>query len=206
MIGVFDYTSLFTFLGTLCGVGSIYFTLTGNLNFGIFLLLISGFFDSMDGFVARSKKNRTDFEKKYGVQLDSLSDVICFGVAPMILAVSICSSHIYLQILSSFYLLTAISRLAWFNVEEEMRSKKEAGRRKSYTGLCVTPSSIIFPSIYLLKDVFQSIFPYVYFAVLMIVAFLQISKIQVPHLQWKGQLACTIYGIMILILLIIFVL
>lgn len=204
MIGIFDFTSLFTFLGTLCGVFSIYFGFTKNIGYAFLCLLLSGFFDALDGTVGRLKKNRTDFERDYGVQLDSLSDVICFGVAPMFLAFHIAEKNIYLQALSILYLLTAISRLAWFNADENIRRKKETERRKYYTGLPVTPASIIFPSIYLLKNVFGSIFPYIYFAVLFLVAGLQISKIKVPHLQWKGNLICVVYGILLLILLIIF--
>jgi len=200
MIGVFDYTSLFTFLGTLCGMFSIYFSLTGKLNYGVFFLLIAGFFDSMDGFVARSKKNRTEWEKKYGAELDSLSDVICFGVAPTMIAFQIANGNYVLEGLSFLYLLTAISRLAWFNVDEMERRKKEKTSRKYYTGLPVTPSSIIFPTLYLFHNI--EYFSYLYIGVLLIVAILQISKIQVPHLKWKGQLICTIYGITILILLI----
>lgn len=204
MIGIFDFTSLFTFLGTMCGVFSIYYGFTGKIGYAFLCLLLSGFFDALDGTVGRLKKNRTDFERDYGVQLDSLSDVICFGVAPMFLAFHVADGNIYLQALSILYLLTAISRLAWFNADENIRRSKENGRRKYYTGLPVTPSSIIFPSVYLLKDILGSIFPYIYVIVLLLVAGLQLSKIKVPHLEWKGNLVCVMYGILILILLIIF--
>jgi len=206
MIGVFDYTTLFTFMGTMCGVFSIYFSLSGKIEIGVLLLLISGFFDALDGTVARTKKSRTEFEKNYGVELDSLSDVICFGLAPMFLGFKIASGNIALQILSVIYLFTALSRLAWFNVDEWERRKKEKDARKTYTGLPVTPSSIIFPTVYLLKDLLNEAFPSVYIGVLLVVAYLQLSKIQVPHLKWKGQLICVVYGIAILSLLIIFIL
>ncbi len=206
MIGIYDYTALFTFFGTICGILSIYFTLTGNIAYGVLLLLISGFFDSMDGFVARSKKKRSEFEKNYGVQLDSLSDVICFGVAPTMLAFQISSGNVLLQVLSFIYMFAAISRLAWFNVDEMMRRTKESGARQYYTGLPVTPASLIFPTIFMLREVFKNIFPYFYIGVLLVVSFFQLSKLQIPHLKWKGQLVCTIYGIIVLILLILTIL
>ena len=77
MIGILDYTTLFTFIGTICGMMSMFFSLTGNISYGVLMLIIAGLFDAMDGLVARSKKNRTEFESEYGVQLDSLSDAIC---------------------------------------------------------------------------------------------------------------------------------
>ncbi len=203
MIGVYDYTILFTFLGTLCGVGSIYFSLNGNAFLGVLFLLVAGFFDSMDGFVARTKKNRSEFEKDFGVQLDSLSDVICFGVAPMFLALQIAEENLFLQLLSILCLFTAISRLAWFNVDEMRRRKKESGQRTFYTGLPVTPTSIIYASVYLMRSFLGMVFPYVYFGVLLLVSYLQLSKIEVPHLKGRGQMICVIYGITILVLLII---
>lgn len=204
MIGIFDFTSLFTFLGTMCGLFSIYFSFQGNLGLAMILLVLASFVDSMDGFVARLKKNRTEFEKKYGVQLDSLSDVVCFGVAPLFLAFHVNDGNMILQGLSFLYFFAAISRFTWFNVEEEERRKKESGSRKYYTGLPVTPSSLILGTIFLLRDVLGNIFPYLYTAILLCVAFLQLSKLQVPHMQKKGQTICVIYGLLLLILLILY--
>lgn len=204
MIGIFDFTSLFTLLGTCSGLASIYFSFQGNLPLAMLLLLIASFMDSMDGFVARLKKNRTEFEKTYGVQLDSLSDVVCFGVAPFFLAFHINDGIVWLQGISILYFIAAISRLCWFNVEEEIRRQKETEQRKYYTGLPVTPSSLILGSIFLLKQLVESFFPYIYTAVLLVVAALQLSKLKIPHLKWKGQTICVIYGLLVLTLLILF--
>ena len=204
MIGIFDYTTLFTFLGTLCGVLSIYLSMTGQIVYSFLSLILAGLFDSLDGTVARTKKNRRDFDVRYGIQLDSLSDVICFGVAPLFTSIALTKGHIVLQIISLFYLLTAISRLAWFNVDEEIRRTKEKEVRKYYTGLPVTPSSIIFPTVYLLLSFFPHYLPYFYVLAMIIVAVLQISKIRVPHLKGKGEIVCVIYGILLVSALLYF--
>ncbi len=205
MIGIFDYTTLFTYIGTLCGMFSVYFAFTNQISISMIWLILAGFFDSLDGTVARSKKNRTEFHQKYGIQLDSLSDVICFGVAPTFLAFQLTFNNIWLKIPCFLYLLTSISRLAWFNVDEEMRRKKEKESRKFYTGLPVTPASIIFPSLYLLfRPLGETLFSYIYIVGLLIVAGLQISKLQIPHLKGKGEAICVLYGLLILILLIIY--
>jgi len=204
MIGIFDYTSLFTLLGTCCGLTSIYYSFHGNLPLAMLLLLIASFMDSMDGFVARSKKNRTEFEKKYGIQLDSLSDVICFGVAPLFLAFHINEGILPLQLISIVYFIAAISRLAWFNAEEEERRQKETTQRKYYTGLPVTPSSLILGTTFLFKKILGTYFPYIYTGVLLLTAGLQLSKIKIPHLKWKGQTICVIYGLTVLTILILF--
>ncbi len=43
-------------------------------------LMVSGLLDAFDGRIARTKKNRTEQEKRFGIQIDSLNDVVCFGV------------------------------------------------------------------------------------------------------------------------------
>ena len=78
MIGIFDYTTLFTFLGTLCGILSIIFLCPVLFYIVIMLdgLWTFRFFRWHD---CKDKKNRSDFAKRYGVQLDSLSDVFALG-------------------------------------------------------------------------------------------------------------------------------
>ncbi|MBQ1660969.1 MAG: CDP-alcohol phosphatidyltransferase family protein, partial [Treponema sp.] len=84
MIGIYDYTVILTYLSMVSGATGIIISMTGigHPYLGILFLMISGLLDAFDGKVARSKKNRTDFEKNFGVQIDSLSDLICFGVLP----------------------------------------------------------------------------------------------------------------------------
>ena len=125
MIGFYNYTILFTFFGTVSGLLGIQFALKGNIFASLICLMICGFFDMFDGTVARTKKNRTEFEKKYGVQLDSLSDVVCFSVLPTLIALELTKPLGWWSNLCILYLVTSISRLAYFNVEEELRSKKE---------------------------------------------------------------------------------
>ena len=84
MIGIFDYTVVLTYLSLAsAALGSI-IALTGNGHpyIGAFFLLFCGLCDAFDGKVARTKKDRTDRGRKFGIQIDSLSDVVAFGVLP----------------------------------------------------------------------------------------------------------------------------
>ena len=56
------------------------FAVNGHLHLGVMCLAISGLCDMFDGKIARTKKNRTEVEKRFGIQIDSLSDIVCFGV------------------------------------------------------------------------------------------------------------------------------
>ena len=85
MIGIWDYTVILTYGSLLSAVMGILVSLSGHGHpyFGVLFLLLCGLFDTFDGRVARSKKNRTKKEKDFGVQIDSLSDLVAFGVLPV---------------------------------------------------------------------------------------------------------------------------
>ena len=88
-----------------------------------------------DGMVARTKKNRTEMEKKNGIQLDSLADVVCFGAFPAVIGYCLGMEYKYnllFCITGALYVLCAIIRLAYFNVTEEERQKSTDGKRKFY--------------------------------------------------------------------------
>lgn len=198
MIGYYNYTVLFTLFGTLSGVVGIRFALTGNIFASIICLMLCGFFDMFDGTIARTKKNRSEMEKKYGVQLDSLSDVICFGVLPTMIVLEITAPLGHVNTLCILYLITAISRLAYFNVEEEMRTKNESTPRKTYTGLPVTATAILLPVLYFIGSFCESLLPIIILIGILTIAAFQISKIKLPHLQMKGLITCLIIGILLL--------
>ena len=69
MIGFYDYTVILTYLSLLSGVMGIIVCLhgIGHPFIGVFFLMLSGLCDTFDGKVARTKKNRTDQMKKFGV-------------------------------------------------------------------------------------------------------------------------------------------
>ena len=145
MIGYYNYTVILTYIGTLFGFVGITYTWGGNLKMALICLMISGFCDMFDGKIA-STMERTKQEKRFGVQIDSLSDLICFGVLTALIVFQ-CSDGGFLHILiSAFYVLCALIRLAWFNVDEEQRQDFEEKSRETYLGLPVTTVALILPS------------------------------------------------------------
>ncbi len=204
MIGFYNYTVVLTYLSLLSAGSGIMLSLSqnGRPYLGMFCLLFCGLCDAFDGMVAKTKKNRTVIEKNYGIQIDSLSDVVAFGVLPACIVAAIikcgrspllneiCSYTALKAILHGFlivYILAALIRLAYFNVTEEERQKIEGDKvRKEYTGLPVTSAAIIFPFIMMLDFLLNSVdFGLVYFgvAILMSLAFLLKFKIRKPGLR-----------------------
>ena len=145
MIGVYDYTVILTYLSLISGVLGIIIAVTGvgHPEIGIFFLMLSGILDAFDGRVARTKKDRTETEKNFGVQIDSLADLICFGVLPVSIGLAQLrisgifteivrrreyegsfAMLIILLVIALFYVLAALIRLAYFNATSEIRSKR----------------------------------------------------------------------------------
>ncbi|MBO5744583.1 MAG: CDP-alcohol phosphatidyltransferase family protein [Clostridia bacterium] len=186
MLGFYNYTVVLTYLGFISGVVGIFLSLSqGNSLAGVVCLMLSGFFDLFDVKVASTKKNRTPEEKKFGIQIDSLSDLVCFGVLPAAIGYSLGLKQTGWLILFAVYALAALIRLAYFNVAEEIRQKTTEGVRKSYNGMPVTTVAMLIPVIYFIGYLmsFPAGFEYVYavclgaFALLMLLAKLKVPKI-----------------------------
>ncbi len=184
-IGVYDYTVILTYLSLLSSVFGMVLATQGKCGCAILCLLVSGFCDAFDGIVARSKKNRTEVEKEFGIQIDSLCDVIGFGVFPGLLGY-FCGVDGIIGILIVFgYCLCAVIRLAFFNVLESSRQKIETGCAKTYRGLPVTSIAIIFPVIYGLGVWMpQEVFNIVLHVMLAGTALLFILDFSVPKPDW----------------------
>ena len=97
-----------------------------------------------DGKIA-STMERTRQEKRFGIQIDSLSDLICFGVLPAMIGYHCAGKTIFSAVIAAGYVLCTLIRLAWFNVDEEERQDGENGRRETYLGLPVTTSALLIP-------------------------------------------------------------
>ena len=114
-------------------------------------LALSGLCDMFDGKIARTKKDRTEIEKRFGIQIDSLCDIVCFGVGPAIICYCIGMRGPIGMVILMFYVLAGLIRLAWFNVTEECRQDETTENRKCYQGLPITSMSIALPILVVLR-------------------------------------------------------
>ena len=145
MIGFYSYTVVLTYLGLASVAMGMILTFQGFAKYALFCLAFSGLCDMFDGKVARLKKDRTEDEKRFGIQIDSLCDVVCFGAFPMILCYSIGMRGPAGISILVFYLIAGVIRLAFFNVMEEKRQDETDEARKYYQGLPITSIAIILP-------------------------------------------------------------
>ena len=199
MIGYYNYTVILTYMSLVSSVLGIFFAMGLNgyvqPEYAIACLMISGLCDMFDGKVARTKKDRTESEKKFGIQIDSLCDAICFGVLPSVIGYSVgmkgwCDVPVLV-----FFPLCAVIRLAYFNVNEEERQKSTSDVRKVYEGLPVTSVALILPVVYAFhKEISSAWFPTVYGTTLLLIAIAFITPFKLKKPTMKTMLTFIVLG------------
>ncbi len=107
--------SLFTVLNIFCGFLAILYSSQGRIEMSVWFIILAAGFDSFDGIVARITRSSSQF----GVELDSLADVVSFGAAPSFM---VYQAHLHTMdnwgvIISSMPLVFGAVRLARFNVQ-----------------------------------------------------------------------------------------
>ena len=197
MIGIYDYTVLLTYMNFISGILGIICATNGNIFYAIILLMFAGLCDMFDGKVARTKKKRTIEERHFGIQLDSLADVVSFGVLPSIIGYMLGAP----LILVALFPTAGLIRLAWFNVLEITRNSSEPV--KTYTGLPITSSAMVFPFIYMLKGLLRSYFELVYIIMMAVIGTLFILKIKIKKPGFKTMIGFIIAGLIMFVVMVL---
>jgi CDP-diacylglycerol--serine O-phosphatidyltransferase len=140
LLGHLDFATCLTLASITLSVLAFVFTARGSLATGVLCFMYAGLCDLFDGFVAR-RTTRTKAQAAFGLQIDSIADMAAFGVAPAFIAVHLgLTSPVQITALI-FYVCCAAMRLAFFNVH----GTTDDGERRSYTGVPVTYSALVFP-------------------------------------------------------------
>ena len=150
-IGFYDYTVILTYMSLVSAMTGMILATRGRFTAAVICLVVCGICDAFDGTVARSKKNRTEDEKAFGIQIDSLCDAVSFGVFPALLCYHMGVDSIAGIVILCLFALCGVIRLAFFNVEEGKRQQTEGGCNKTYRGLPITTSSLILPLVYMTR-------------------------------------------------------
>lgn len=211
LIGYYGYWVYLTYLSVISAIIGIYFAISENIFLSIVCLMISGVCDMFDGTVAKTKK-RNDDEKKYGIQIDALADIVSFGILPTIIGFAIYSDAIFQNndifsmviniIIFSSYVLAALIRLAYFNVGE-MKLQDNNVSREYYEGLPVTSVALIIPLVYSICIFFNISLDIIFNKLYLIILILFVTKIKIPKLKEKKLFILLILGIIILSLMIL---
>ena len=147
MIGKWNKSVIATYVGMLFAVAAIFLIFADQTGYAMMCFMAAGICDLFDGTIARMCK-RTEEEKNFGIQLDSLVDVISFIALPVVLVIKVAGITWYSVAACVLYTVFGVARLAYFNVCQEENEDKDSPI-KYYTGMPVTYAALIFPIVYL---------------------------------------------------------
>ncbi|MCZ7392469.1 MAG: CDP-diacylglycerol--serine O-phosphatidyltransferase [Candidatus Methanoperedens sp.] len=164
---------IITLVNALLGFASIIMTLRGEVESALVLVLIAVIADGADGAVARYSGYGV-----LGANLDSLADVISFGLAPAVLAFVFLKGY-FSWVFSGLFLVCGTLRLARFNA---------AGKKDGFEGIPITSGGFVVALFLLMRDYVQY-FEYMFILLLVLLSLLMISTIAYPKLKNPAILA-----------------
>lgn len=200
LVGFYNYSVIATYLGFASGVCGLYLAARGQAGAAIICLLIAGFFDMIDGRIARRCKRNRD-EKRFGVQIDSLSDLTCFGVLPAMIGQALGLNHWLCILLLIAYILCGLIRLAYFNVMAAAQEESNSKGSMEYRGLPITSAALIFPLVYVLRPNNATALTVIYGIMMLLTAAAFIAPLTLKKPGSAGLLAICAAGILVIILL-----
>jgi CDP-diacylglycerol---serine O-phosphatidyltransferase len=144
MIREFHLADWFTLANAVCGTGAVFSMMTylqttdvRHVYFACGLVLAAGVFDVLDGRVARWRQKTSAM----GRELDSLADLISFGIAPAVIGYGCGMQGLYDRIVLAYFVACGVSRLARYNITAEALS--EGGDKVKYFEGTPIPSSLL---------------------------------------------------------------
>lgn len=147
ILGAYNPACLVTLSGFLAAVGAIVLASAGRIEFALACLILAGLADLFDGVVAR-RLTRSAYEKEFGVQLDTVVDVVSFVVAPFVIALGAGLRSPPALVAMGLFVVAGAVRLAHFNT----LSAEGADQSTHHRGLPVTYTALIFPLLFLLRN------------------------------------------------------
>ncbi len=174
ILGFYDYTVVLTYLSLLISVGGIFLSVNGRHRTAVAALALSGLCDMFDGKIARTKKDRTIDETRFGVQIDSLCDMVCFGAAPAVLCYDMGMQRPAGMLILMFFVLAGLIRLANYNVMTEKHESCSEECGSYYHGLPITSIAVVLPLVMMCRPFLRSNFLFALHITMLTVAILYI--------------------------------
>lgn len=141
-IGIYSTANAVTLLGLVSAIMSCFLASQGNFKFAVVMLMLSSVCDLFDGKIARANPNRTEKDKLYGIQLDSICDVISFGVTPAFIAYNLGFQKAVDLVIYLFFIVCGAIRLSYFNT---LAISNPSKAQKTFRGVPIPTSSFALP-------------------------------------------------------------
>lgn len=189
-----DLPNICSLVGLCCSLLAIYFSILGLFHAAMIGMIWAVFFDWSDGIIARKMKGRTDEQGLFGAQLDSLIDIVSFGVCPAVFLLSYGDFSAWYLPGAFLILATGVTRLSYFNVFGLVD-------KSTYVGLALDNNVLLLAVVFLFSPVMsQGAFSIVLYIVLICLAVLNVAPIRTPKFTGKWYFALTGYTVLMSIL------
>ena len=189
-----DLPNICSLAGLLCAMLGIYYAILGNFSAAMIGVLWAVLFDWADGIIARQIKGRTDHHRAIGGQLDSLIDIVSFGVFPAIFLLSYGKFSPWF--LPGAFLIVAVSaiRLSYFNVFGLIDDK-------TYMGLALDNNVLILAFVFLFEGfINHTVFSIILYALLMVFLVLNLAPVRTPKFSGKWFYALMAYTLVLTVI------
>ena len=162
-IGYYNLANAVTLLGLVSALASCTVAINARCSaefdknqiiLAVALFLASGLCDMFDGRIARGYGSRTRKEKLFGIQIDSLCDMVSFGIAPVVIAYCAGFNQVYHLIAYCIYSVCGAIRLAYFNTQAVEETKDL--NMKCFTGVPIPVCCLTVPPMMVLFKLFGS--------------------------------------------------
>lgn len=184
-----DPPNICSLAGLMCALIGIYFAILGNFYFALIGILWAVLFDWADGIIARKIEGRSDNQRAYGAQLDSLIDIVSFGVFPAIFLLSYGRFSIWFLPGAFLILATSAARLSYFNIFGMID-------KKTYKGLALDNNVIILAALFLLERFFtHTVFSIILYVIMMIMLIFNLASIRTYKFAGKWVYVLVAYTV-----------
>lgn len=187
----FDLPNICSLFGLFSALLALYFALNGIYPAAMIGLIWAVFFDWNDGKIARKMKNRTAIQGQIGGQVDSLIDIVSFGICPAVILLSY-GNYDPVFLPGAFIIVAAcVLRLSYFNVYG-------LDGKSSYQGLASDNNAIILVFVFLLESVISTTaFTVVLYITILGLAALNVAPIRTPKLSGRWYYVLALYTLVI---------
>ncbi len=189
-----DLPNICSLAGLLCAVLGIYYAILGNFPVAIIGVLWAVLFDWADGIVARQITGRTDHHRAFGGQLDSLIDIVSFGVFPAVFLLSYGKFSPWFLPGAFLIVATSAIRLSYFNIFGLIDNK-------TYMGLALDNNIIILAFVFLFEGFFNhTVFSIILYALWMVFLVLNLSPVRTPKFAGKWFYVLVVYTLVLTVI------
>jgi len=189
-----DLPNICSLAGLLCAVLGIYYAILGNFPVAIIGVLWAVLFDWADGIIARQIAGRTDHHRAFGGQLDSLIDIVSFGVFPAVFLLSYGKFSPWFLPGAFFIVAVGAIRLSYFNIFGLIDDK-------TYMGLALDNNVIILAFVFLFEGfINHTVFSIILYAILMVLLVFNLAPVRTPKFAGKWFYVLIIYTLVLTVI------